>query len=86
MEVAEHMAAIRDSDMYSGYQMEVRTYREGGAIVRFLESPPMEWMGERFWDANEDADAGHGDTLSHALCLAALKAVGALPPAQEDAP
>ena len=28
--------------------------------------------------------AGEADTAPHAICLAALKAVGALPPAQED--
>lgn len=73
-EVVNHMAAIRDSDMYSGYQMEMRTYR-GAVIVRFLESPPLDWMGERLWDANEDQNAGHGDTIPHAICLAALKAL-----------
>ncbi len=77
-EVVERMAAIRDSDMSNGYQMEMRTYR-GNVIARFISSPPREWMAEEFWDAPEDQGAGKAETAPLAICLAALKSVGALP-------
>lgn len=64
------------TDIRAAWQVVEKLEREPNGFAMTLESDgTTRWWGVRFWQADTFYD-GEAETAPHAICLAALKAVG----------